>query len=280
MTSPSWDDACLTSEVLAERGQPEPRLLRGFSAYLVAKNKRISTILKEDPNLIQLKRGLFARNRSNNGKAWMSYVNTSGILLLIPRRDITKLSVTAQDELGGMRRRFVLIIHNSLQTELLRKQFSRILERTPVIRVRPGLLLAPQIPTSRYRKYEGVLQRPSKLLTKLASLGSPVWYVPRVEIIHPKAHEVIEGFMRTTIEHRARRIVQMCKKLYIDLKQPPEGLTHPTVVQKRLNRIKRHLRYLRWQSRFFKEELGMDLQMLVNRALSAASRVQKQVKKM
>jgi hypothetical protein len=279
MTSTPLDDACLKLEVLAERRQLEPQLLKGFSAYYLAKNAIASSYLKKDMSLIRLRRGLFAKNRINNSPIPVSFVNVPGVLPLVPRRNTTKLRETEQQNPNQLRRRFVLIIHTPLKTELQRKHFSRSIERTPIIRIRPGLLLAPQIPSSRYRSYERVLQRPSKFISKLTELGFPVWFVPRLELFHPRASEIIINLVQGTLEQRVRRIIQACAKHYKELKEFSE-LKKPLIhYQNRLTRIKKRLRYLRWQSRFFNQEFGIDLQTNVNRAISAINRVHQQLKK-
>ncbi len=278
MTSLPLDDACLKSEPLAEPPTLEAQLLKGYSVYYLAKHVNASAFLKRDSSLIRLRRGLFAQSRNNNSIMPISFINTPGVLPLVPRRNTTKLREKEQQDPLRLRRRFVLIIHTPFKTELQRKHFSRAIERTPIIRIRPGLLLAPQIPSSRYRTFEQVLQRPSRFISKLIDLGSRVWYVPRIELFHPRASEIINNLVQGTIEQRVKRIIHTCAKLYRDLKESPELKKSLVHYQTRLNHIRRRIRYLRWQSRFFKQEFRIDLQTNVNRAISAFNRVHRQLK--
>ncbi len=278
MTSIPLDDAGLKLELLAERRRPEPQLLKGFSVYYLTKNTIASLLLKKDSSLIQLRQGLFAKTRTKNSTTPVSFVTISGVLPLVPRRNTTKLHEIEQQEPKRMRRRFVLIIHTPFKTELQRKHFSRSIERTPIIKIRPGLLLAPQISSSHYRTYEQILRRPSKFIAKLTELGSPVWYVPRVELFHPRASEIIVNLVQGTFKQRVRRIIRTCVKLYRELKELSEMKKPLIHYQNRLTGIKKRLRYLRWQSRFFKREFGIELHTIVNKAISAFNRVHKQLK--
>ena len=280
MTSLPLDDACLISESLAEPKIIEPQQLKGFAIYHIPKDARTKNILKRDPSLVHLIHGLFASKNINGSISPPAVSNTPGILTLVPRRDTTKPLHIKQVSKQYWRRRFVLIIYRPFKTETLRKQFSRVLERTPVIRVRPGLLLAPQIPNSRYSRYTTVLQRPSHLLAKLIEWGSPVWFVPRVELMHLKAFEIVNTLVWNTLAPRTNRIIQMCKRMHEELKRTPPTPDIFTQFHKQLQRIRRRIRNLRWQIRFFRTEFGIDFQVFSNRVLSAASRVQQLVKKM
>lgn len=278
MTSLPLDDACLISESLAEPKVIKPQQLKGFTAYHIPKDTRTKNLLKQDPFLIHLLHGLFARKNPNGTSPTSAFISSPGILSLVPRRDTTKPHQIKQLTALGWNRRFVLIIYRPLKTEMNRKQFSRMMERIPVIRIRPGLLLAPQIPNSRYSQYTTVLQRPSHLLAKLTEWGSPVWFVPRVELMHPKAFEVINTLVWNTLAPRTNRIIQMCKRIHEELKQTPNTPMARDHLQKQIQRIRRRVRNLRWQTRFFKTEFGVDLQIFTNRITSAFGRVQRQMK--
>jgi len=272
------DDACLISESLAELKIIEPQQLKGFAVYYIPKDTRIKNVLKRDPSLVHLINGLFAQKNTNGFRPTPTLNRTPGVLSFIPRRDTTKPHHIKRLDTEGWHRRFVLIIYRPFKTETLRKQFSRVIERTPVIRIRPGLLLAPQIPNSRFSRYTTVLQRPSQLLTKLVEWGSPVWFVPRVELVHPKAFEIVNTLVWNTLASRTNRIIQMCKRIYEELKQTSDTPNSFNHVQKQFQRIRRRIRNLRWQVRFFKTEFGIDLQPFINRVISAAGRVQQQMK--
>ena len=278
MTSLPLDDACLVSESLAELKATEPQQLKGFAVYHIPKDARTKNILKHDPSIVHLIHRLFASKNVNGLISPPAFKDTPGILSFVPRRDTTKPLHITQETTQDWRRRFVLIIYKPFKTETLRKQFSRVLERTPIIRIRPGLLLAPQIANSRYARYTSVLQRSSHLLAKFIEWGSPVWFVPRVELVHPKAFEIVNTLVWNTLAPRTNRIIQMCKRLNEELKQAPQTPATFNQSRKQLQRIRRRIRNLRWQIRFFKTEFGIDLQVFTNRVLSAAGRVQQLMK--
>jgi hypothetical protein len=280
MTSLPLDDACLISESLAEPKVIDAQQLKGFAVYHIPKDARADNFLKQDPSLIHLANGLYARKNTNGFGSPLAFKNAPGVLSFVPRRDTTQPHHIKQLTTQGWHRRFVFIIYQPFKTETLRKQFSRVIERTPVIRIRPGFLLAPQILNSRYSRYTSVLQRPSQLLAKLAEWGSIVWFVPRVELVHPKPFEIINALVWNTLASRTNRIIKMCKRLNEELKQIPETPKSFSHIQKEFQRIRRRIRILRWQVRFFKTEFGIDLQLFTNRVLSAAGRVQLQIKKM
>jgi hypothetical protein len=279
MTSLPLDDACLIPESLAELKLIEPQQLKGYAIYHIPKDSRTKNFLKKNPSLVHLINGLFARKNTNGFLPPPTLSNTPGILSFVPRRDTTKLHHIRQLTTQSWHRRFVLIIYQPFKTEALRKQFSRMVEQTPVIRIRPGLLLAPQIPNSRYSRFTGVLQRPSLLFARLTEWGSPVWFVPRVELMHPKAFETVNTLVWNTLAPRTNRIIQMCRRIIEELKQTPTPPMSYNHFQKKLQRIRRRIRNLRWQVMFFKTEFGIDLQVFTNRVLSAFAQVKLQMKK-
>lgn len=278
MTSIPLDDLVnLNSALSAELRSPAPVQLKGFSTYYLSKKPGVITATDIKNGIKKLRPGLFARIRQKTYKE-IEISNPSEVLILKPRRNSTNLQNVAMNDIQTSPRRFVLIIHNSFKTELQRKHFSQLVEQSPLIRVRPGILLAPQIPVGRFRRYEGVLLRPSKFIFKVTELGSPVWFVPRLEAFHPLSDTRITRLIHSTFNKRVVRIIKACHQLHIDLKTNSPLNNSKDMYKKRFNQIRRRLRFLRWQSRFFKHEFGIDIAVNLNRAILAVSRVHQRLK--
>ena len=171
----------------------------------------------------------------------------------------------------------MLILYKPFKSEFKRKQLSRLIARTPLIRIRPGVVLAPQIRTGRFQLYQKALLRPSQFIFRLLELGSPTYYASRLELCDSILDENLGNLIYQMFDKRAQRLVNACRMLFTECGPPSTEKKQLIQYKKRFKRIRQQLHFLRWQSKFFKEELGVDIQRGVIRVASAVHRVHKRL---
>lgn len=279
MPSIELDDiALLDSNNSAEQPSSQPKPLRGFFAFYLTNKPIKITFPQKQKGLLRLRPGVLAKIRTSNSPGRIVLPNEAEVLTMVPRRSTTKSTKSIRDPSIPWSRRFVLILYRPFKKEFKRKKFSRLIEKTPAIRLRPGIVIVPQIRAARFQAYEKALLRPSQFIFNLIELGSPVWYARRLELFHPSSEILIENLIKSTIEKRGSRLVHGCRQLYYDLQVYLKTGSSSNGYKKRFLRIRRSVRNLRWQAKFFKEEFGVDAQYAINRVTSAISRVYQKMK--
>ncbi|MFX1562449.1 MAG: hypothetical protein ACFFDP_03995 [Promethearchaeota archaeon] len=239
-----------------------------------------SRITLQDEGLLKqlFRRGIFGLIRKNKPSNQITVPTEPDVLTLIPRRDLSKMgNNTSNMSYRAQSLRFVLIIFNPFKDELKRQAVSRLMQRTPLIRVKPGVVLAPQIRAARFRPYSKVLLRPSIFVQKLIELGSPVWYASRLELCQKSNEDVTRTLIKKTFETSVKRILEASRQLYREIGHIPEKELIP-YYKKRFISIRNRLHYIRIKAIFFKNELGIDMKYMVARGLSAISRVRQRIK--
>ncbi len=278
MTSiPTKDAAVLNLEKSAELLSLEPKPLKGYSCFYLSPNLAQLTFPNTSNEIVRLRPGVYGSKRQNNSHWALLLPNESGVLVFKPRRDSTKKPRKIKKEVSKVPQRFVLILYKPFKSEFKRKELSRLIARTPLIRIKPGIVLAPQIRTGRFQLYQKVLLRPSQFIFRLLELGSPTQYASRLELFNSVFTEEIETLIHQMFEKRVQRLVNACRMLYTEC-GPPSTEKKPIIqYKKRFKRLRQQLHFLRWQSKFFKEELDIDIQRGVIRAASAVHRVHKRL---
>jgi len=263
---------------LTEPSEPCSIPLKGFSAIYLSKTLSQITFKREEPTLFTIRPGIYGIVRNGKSSFLFQPPRESNFLTLIPRRNLTKKdNNTSQTSFQNSPLRFVLIIYNPFKDVHKRQSVSRLMQRTPLIRIKPGVVLAPQIRAARFRSYHKGLLRPSEFVQKLIELGSPVWYASRLEVSHRPSEDVIGNLVRETFEVSVKRILDASRQLYRKIGHIPEKESIP-YYKKRFLGIRNRLRYVREKAIFFKNELGIDVQYMVARGISAISRVRQRIK--
>ena len=202
----------------------------------------------------------------------MPVINNSDLLTFIPRRDTTSLGKTDSAATGNSRR-YLLVAYNPLSTTSQRKAVSRIFQRTPLIRLKPGIVLLPQIRTRRFRLYSPSLLRPSEFISRILELGADVCYASRLELVNPTGDELLIKLVRSQLQIRSQRIITGCRSLYTQLKAEPKRCNHVNRFNMIFVRLRSQMRLFRKQTQFFQNEFGIVFSHLANRVASAVTRV-------
>jgi hypothetical protein len=278
MTSiPTEDATLLRTEKPAELPSLEPKQLKGYACFYLSQNPTQLTFPNTSSEIVNLRPGLYAAKRHNTLQWPLPSPNESGVLVFTPRRDTTKRPQKTKPGTSTVLQRFVLILYKPFKSEFKRKQLSRLFSRTPLIRFRPGITLAPQIRTGRFQPYQKALLRPSQFIFRLLELGSATHYASRLELDTSILDEKLEVLIHKMFDKRVQRIVNACRTLYTECGPPSTEKKPITQYLKRFKRIRHQLVLLRWQSKFFKDELGIDIQRGVIRVASAVHRVHKRL---
>jgi hypothetical protein len=278
MTSIPTEDATLfRTEKPVELPSLEPQQLKGYACFYLSPNLAQLTFTNTSNEVIKIRPGLYAAKRQNNLQWPLPIPSESGVLVLRPRRDSTKKPRKIKRGSSTPPQRFVLILYKPFKSEVKRKKLSRLVSRTPLIRIRPGIVLAPQIRTGRFQPYQKALLRPSQFIFRLLELGSPTHYASRLEPDTSILDEKLETLIHQMFEKRVQRLVNACRTLFTECGQPSTENKPITQYLNRFKRIRQQLLLLRWQSKFFKEELGIDIQRRVIRVASAVHRVHKRL---
>ncbi|MFX1510390.1 MAG: hypothetical protein ACFFBR_08815 [Promethearchaeota archaeon] len=260
-----------SSERLAEPTIGSAMKLKGFSRFFIAKSIH-QNALTDNPSLIQIRHGLYGIKRQPTITPFRLTLENTDCLTFIPRRDNTILART-QTTSQGNSRRYLMVLFNPLQTEFQRKALSRIFHRTPLIRLRPGIVLLPQIRTRRVRLYSPSLLRPSEFISRLLELGAEVLYAPRLELVHSSGDRIIVEVIQSNLTNRAQRIVKACRSLFMRLSTVQKENGQTKQFSNQFRRLRSQMRLFRKQVQFFHNEFGIDLSNLVNRVASAITRV-------
>ena len=278
MTSiPKDGVVCSNTETLAELSSGNARILRGFSKFFIA--RKIEK--KSHFNLTEvtcLRPGVYARIKHKKTRSLIPTIHNPNYLTLVPRRDITHIPKKSSNTSNSDSRRYILVLINPPKDDYLRRALSRIIQRTPLIRIRPGILLLPQVRTKRVRLYSPTLYRPSEFLSRVINLGIPVHYAPRLELLGSITGNIISESIETDLEKRTQRIVDKCRVYYSRLRPSQELQINLQEAKKGIIRLRIQLRYLRKITQFFRNEFSVDCTFLLNRAASSISRVCQRVK--
>jgi hypothetical protein len=275
MTSIPKDDViCSTAERSAELGESAITLLKGFSKYYITREKKLPFM---QPTIVCLRSGLYAQKRHKKSDPFIPLLENSNILTFVPRREITRISKTSSKAVQTNLRRFLLVFFAPLKNDFQRRKLSRSIQRTPLIRIRPGLFLLPQIRTKRVRLYSPALLRPAEFMSRLLELGTSVWYAPRLELIGTANETVIPQLVRSHLQKRSQRIVRCCRAVYLEIKNASSHANKGKRFKKPFLKLRSQLRLLRKQSQFFQNEFGIDITDIVGRVASAVTRVRHQL---
>lgn len=250
----------------------------GIIALYLSKNQAPITISKEQQPFFSFRNGMLVIFQQNEVTSHIPISKESKILFLKPRRDITKIRKTSSTSLPISSHRFVLIIYKPFKEDHKRKSASRLIQRTPLIRIRPGVFLAPQIRLTRFRRYQKVLLRPSEFIQKMLEHGANIRYASRLEVIHPSSEEIIKHLLQGTLDERVTRIVNACRQLYREIRNLTPQSNMLLSVKKRFKMIRTRAFFLRQQALFFKQEFNINFQNQAMRAYSAVSRVHQKLK--
>ncbi|MFX1576505.1 MAG: hypothetical protein ACFFCF_04985 [Promethearchaeota archaeon] len=227
--------------------------------------------------IVCLRSGLYAQRRRKKSDPFIPYLENSNILTFVPRREITRISKTSSKVFQKNMRRFLLVFFAPLKNDFQRRKLSRCIQRTPLIRIRPGLFLLPQIRTKRVRQYSPALLRPAEFMSRLLELGTPVWYAPRLELVGTANETVIPQLVRSHLQKRAQGIVRRCRKVYFEIKNASSQANKIKRFKQPFLELRLQLRLLRKQSQFFQNEFGIDITDIVGRVASAVTRVRHQL---
>ncbi|MFX1475423.1 MAG: hypothetical protein ACFFCO_08110 [Promethearchaeota archaeon] len=190
---------------------------------------------------------------------------------MVPRRDITRWKRVTRESQSLSSRRYVLLVHKPLKDVAHRQKVSRLAMRLPSIRVKPGLMLVPQIKASRFQEHYSMLLRPSDYARELVNLGATVWYASRLEAY--TSEPLIDELIREAFINRSKRIIATCKELYKEIRTSSTPQKTLQDVKERLKLVRLRLKFHRAQGRFFAKECGLDFQYAVSRAAAAMSRL-------
>ncbi|MFX1564713.1 MAG: hypothetical protein ACFFCH_01860 [Promethearchaeota archaeon] len=265
-----------SSERLAEPSFGAAMKLKGFSHFLVAKRNSLN-LFNDESTLVYIRPGLYAKPRQPKSKPQTSLFATSDLLTFIPRRDTTSLGKN-ETIVPGSARRYLMVVFTPLRTEFQRKGLSRIFHRTPLIRLRPGIVLLPQIRTRRVRLYSPALLRPSEFISRLLELGAEVQYAPRLELVHSSSDQAILELIRSNQTNRAQRLIKTCRNLFNQIKAEPRENGNQRKFIHQFHRLRSQMRLFRKQAQFFQNEFRIDLSDLVNRVASAVTKVNHRLK--
>jgi len=263
---------------LSKPAEPARILLQGFSAFYVAKSAPQIPDQPRNYSLKPLRRGLYGLSRTANPSLPIPQPISPTVLTLVPRRTVTRVARSHRRTPHPAIRRFVLIAYTPLHDPAQRQTARRLAWRTPLIRLRPGLLLAPQIRAARFRPYQPGLLRPSEYVRRLVEMGATAWYAPRLELPNDMSKEIFQRLVRRTFEERAKGIIKASRHLYKDAGHWQDIPNWPAHSKQRLTTIRMRLRRLRALMRFFALEFEMDFRYAVARAAAAVSRVRLQLR--
>ncbi len=261
---------------LEESIQPASVRLIGFGAFILTK----TPIPKHHNKLVlsHLRPGLYGVKQTKMRLSIPELESKSEDIVLIPRRELTQRVKSQKGTTAGIgERRYVLITFYPFKEATLRQNTNRLVWKTPLIRIRPGLMISPHIRISRFRRYEGILLRPSEYVQQVVELGKTVWYAPKLQLLNPNQERTFEILIQNMFEERAKFISRLCIKL---LKEAQEFSNQPgwaRSARHKLNLLRKLLRQIRAKSAFFQREFGFDYLSIVTRAAAKVSRVRQKV---
>ncbi len=261
---------------LEEQVSPASIRLTGFSTFLLTK----TTISKHKSRhaLSPLRPGLFGVKYTKRKFSIPEIISNSEAIILIPRREVTQRARSQKGTRVSIgERRYVLITFHPFKDATLRQKVNRLVWQTPLIRIRPGLMITPHIRITRFRPYEGTLLRPSEYVQRVVELGKTVWYAPKLQLLNPNQERTFEKLIQDMFEERAEFIKRLGNKLLKEAKESSNVPGWAKVSRQRLNLLRNRLRQIRAQSTFFQREFGFNFQPIVNRTATKVSRVRQKV---
>jgi len=193
-------------------------------------------------------------------------------LVLVPRRDVPRITSGMSFEDMALARRYVLVTFVAPSSPSCRKRISRLSWRTPLIRLGRGLVLVPQVRLGRFRPYRGRLLRPSDYVRGLADLGAIVRYAPRLQIHDLRSEQVVQGMAQHTVTQKAKCIIKASNLLAGDAGRGCGNVRSPHLLRRRLAFLRSRMMILRYHVQFLIREFGMDFRRVAARAAAAVSR--------
>jgi hypothetical protein len=261
---------------LEEANRPDSIKLTGFGAFFLTK----TTIPKHHMTslLTPLRPGLFGVRQIRKHFSIPELDSKSEAIILIPRREVTKRAKSQKGTTTSIGdRRYVLITFHPFRDPSLRQRANRLVWQTPLIRIRPGLMVAPHIQISRFKQYEGMLLRPSEYVRQMVELGKTVWYAPKLQLLNPNQERTFEKLIQNMFEERAEFITRSSNKLLKEAKESSNQPLWTKSCKQQLNLLRKRLRQIRAQSAFFSREFGFNYVSIVTRTAAKVSRVRQKV---
>lgn len=269
-TLPKLKPSSSSTKYLVEAEPPSIIPLQGFSAFYLARTLPAIPSHRSH-QLLFLRPNLYGLLRSSNSSSRILVPPSPGVITLVPRRDITRRRRLKKDSQPLSSRRYVLLAYSPFKESTPRQKVSRLAMRLPSLRIKPGLLLVPQIKTARFQQYQLGLIRPSEYARELVNLGATVWYASRLEAY--TSESLIDELIQEAFVTRSKRIVTTCKELSKEFRTASHSQRTAQEVKERLKLLRLRLKLQRAQGRFLAKECGLDLQYAVSRAAAALSRL-------
>jgi len=264
------------SYLLKEPTFPASIRLAGFRAFMLTK----TTINKHKSKQIlsPIRPGLFGIKYTKSKFSISKIGSKSEVITLIPRREVTQRAKSQKGTIASIGdRRYVLITFHPFKDTTLRQKANRLVWQTPLIRIRPGLMITPHIRISRFRLYQGILLRPSEYVRQMVELGKTVWYAPKLQLLNPNQERIFEKLIQNMFEERAEFITRSGNKLLKEAKDSSNQPLWAKFCKQQLNLLRKRLRQIRAQSAFFHREFGFDYLPIVTRTAAKVSRVRQKV---
>jgi hypothetical protein len=261
---------------LEESLLPASVRLTGFRAFYLTK----TPITTHQTRLVlsHLRPGLYGVKQIKKKFKILELESKSEAIVLIPRRELTQQVKSQKGTTASIgERRYVLITFYPFKDATLRQKANRLVWQTPLIRIRPGLIITPHIRISRFRHYNGILLRPSEYVQQLVELGKTVWYAPKLQLLKPNQERTLEKLIQNMFEERAEFIIKSSNKLIHEAKKSSSQPGWTKSASQQLNRLRNRLRHIRAQSTFFQREFGLDYLPIVTRAAAKVSRIRQKV---
>jgi len=260
---------------LKEPHHPTSIVLKEFSAFFLTKTTIPKLGSKQGLNL--LRPGLYGLQRGKRSE-FTEQARKFEDIILIPGREVTQRAKSAKGTKTSITdRRYVLLTFYPFKDAALRQKANRLAWRTPLIPIRPGLLMSPHIRAIRFRQYEKVLLRPSEYVRRMIDLGKTIWYAPKLKLLRVNQEHLLEGWIQETFEERAAFILNSCKTL---LQEANPASTQSSSIKKmklKLSLLRKRLQQIRAQSLYFGREFGFDYSPLIHRVAAKLSRVHQKV---
>ncbi len=250
--------------------------LTGFGAFFLTN----TPLPKHHTRLVlsHLRPGLYGIKQTKKKLSIPELESKSEAIVLIPRRELTQRAKSQKGTTASIgERRYVLITFYPFKDATLRQKANRLVWQTPLIRIRPGLMITPHIRISRFRHYEGILLRPSEYVQQVVELGKTVWYAPKLQLLKPTQEQTFETLIQNMFEERAEFIIRSSNKLLHEAKESSNRPGWTKSARQQLNLLRKRLRQIRVQSAFFQREFGFDYLPIVTRTAAKVSRIRQKI---
>ena len=256
---------------LQEPDQPTTIALKEFSTFFLTKTTLSE--FRSEKELDFLRPGLYGIQRVKGSTSFKQIAKIEG-LILIPGREVTQREKSLKGITSKVTdRRYVLLTFHPFKDATLRQRANRLAWRTPLIPIRPGLLISPHTRASRFRAYEKILLRPSEYIRRIVDLGKTVWYAPKLKLLQINQEHLIEKWIQETFEERAAFILNRCNTLLQESKANSTQSHSNKQVNQKLSLLRKRLQQIRAQSFYFEREVGFDHSPIVHRVAAKVSRV-------